>query len=235
MTPSACRSLPAKIAVGGSGSASSSRPCASPPPGWKSPNRISVGIDRQAGGVHGRAVAVDAGERAHHVFGAGDGRDPAVAELDQVARGHQAARPVGRADRRHIGRGIARRVDDHERDAAGAELLAVPRRDVGEDQDHADRAATQHAVDPLGGRGVPVAAHGQHDRQAGGVCDVLDALDDLHRPARLEFVEDQLDELGALRRVAAGVAVAGEMLLEAGAGGGRDIGPTVQNLRHRRQ
>ena len=52
----------------------------------------------------------------------------------------------------HIGRRVAGRVDDHERDAARAQLLAVLGREVGEDEDDADRPATQHAVDPLGGR-----------------------------------------------------------------------------------
>ena len=50
-----------------------------------------------------------------------------------------------------------------------------------------------------GGGRVAVAAHGEHDREPGRVRDLLDALDDLHRPAALELVEDQLDELGALR------------------------------------
>ena len=51
----------------------------------------------------------------------------------------------------------------------------------------------------------------------------------------LEFVEDQFDELGALRGSAPGVAVAGQMLFETCAGRGCDIRTTVQHFRHRRQ
>ena len=125
-TPNACTSLPAKIAVGGSGRASSAWPWSWPESTRKSPWRISVGSTRHAGGLQRRPVAVDAGPAAQHVGGPADHADPAVAELQQVPGGGQAAVPVGGAHRDDARGGLAVGVDHHERQRTGAELAWTP-------------------------------------------------------------------------------------------------------------
>ena len=66
-------------------------------------------------------------------------------------------------------------------------------RERGEDQDHAERAAAQDAVHPVGARGwrVPVSVRTTLAPVALG--DVLDAADQLHRPDAVQLVEDEFD------------------------------------------
>src|SRR5690606_2949769 len=61
--------------------------------------------------------------------------------------------------------------------------------------------------------------------------DVLDAADDLEREAGLELVDHELEKRGARSGLAATVvAVAGELLLDAGARRRRHVGPAVEHL-----
>ena len=69
-------------------------------------------VDRHAGLVHRRAVAVDPGAAAQDPVRPADDADPAVAEAQQVARRGQAAVPVRRPDRRRVVERLAGRVDD---------------------------------------------------------------------------------------------------------------------------
>jgi hypothetical protein len=189
-------------------------------------------VDAVAGVAHRGAVAVEAGERAHHVLGPGDHRDAAVAELEQVAGRGEAARPVRGADRGHVGVGVAGRVDDGERDRARPELVLDRRGERREDEHDAERAALQHALEPLGAGRVAGAALGEDDARGALARDVLDAADELHRPDGVELVEDELDErCGARRAGPAPVAVPPEQPLDALAGGLGDVGAAVEDLR----
>ena len=113
------------------GSVSSACPARSRPRRGTCPS-AELRIDRQPRGLERGAVAVDARAAAQHRRRAADHADAPVPELEQVPRGGDAAVPVRRADRRHAGRRLARRVDDHERDAAGAQARrcsgSAPRR-----------------------------------------------------------------------------------------------------------
>ena len=130
---------------------------------------------------------------------------------------------------------VAGRVDDHERDGAGA----AASRGLG-----GERRRTPARRRPAGGAGTPSI------QSAPGACrvplsvsttlgpralrDGLDAADELHRPMRLELVEDDLDERGPGVRaavVAAAVAVLLQQALDPSAGRRRDIGPPVEDLR----
>ncbi|MNW54389.1 hypothetical protein D3C74_319880 [compost metagenome] len=198
------------------------------------PDQVRVRSD--PGRAEGRAVAVEAGERAHHVLGPRDDADAAVAELDQVPGRHEAALPVRRADRGDVGLGVARGVDDRERDGAGPELLFDRGREGREDEHDAERAAREHALDPLGPRSVPGAGLGQHDARAVLPRDVLDAADELHGPDALELVEHDLDEGGrGGGALAAPVAVLDQEGLDPVARPGRDVGPPVEHLGHGRE
>ena len=95
-----------------------------------------------------------------------------------------------------VGRRVAGRVDDDERDGPGPQPLAVLGRELGEDEHDADRPAPHDALDPVGVGRVPAAAHREHDAESVRLRDRLDAVDELHRPDRVELVEDELDELG---------------------------------------
>ena len=83
------------------------------------------------------------------------------------------------------------------------QLAALRGVEVGQDEDDAARAAGQHVVEPLLAGPVRAAQLGEHDAQALGPGDGLDALDDLHGPAGVELVEDEVEEarsgLGAAR------------------------------------
>ena len=85
---------------------------------WNLPWLIRVRVDRHAGLVHRRPVAVEAGPAAQDPLRPADHADPAVAEREQVPGRGQAAVPVRRADRRRVVERLAGRVDDDERDAA---------------------------------------------------------------------------------------------------------------------
>ena len=236
MTPSACRSLPAKIAVGRLGQGEQIATVCLAAARVEVAEADPGGVDRQSGGVHRRAVAVDAGERAHHVLRAGDGRDAPMAELDQVPGGHEPARPVGRPDRRHVGRGIAGGVDDHERDAARAQLLAVRCRDVGEDEHDAHGAPAQDAVDPLGATGQwrsPLTVS-TTDSPAACATSSTPSMTSIDQLASSSWKTSSTNSVRCAD-VAPLVAVAREVLLESRPRARRDVGAAVEHLRHRRE
>ena len=194
------------------------------------------GVHRDAGLVERGAVPVDAGAAAQHVDRAGDDGDLAVAEAEQVAGGREAARPVGGADGRDARGLLAGGVDDDERDRPGLQLAALGGVEVGQDEDDAARAAGQHVVEPLLAGPVRAAQLGEHDAQALGPGDGLDALDDLHGPAGVELVEDEVEQArsGLRAAPAAAVLVAVDDLLDACAGDRGDVGAAVEDLGHRR-
>jgi hypothetical protein len=53
-----------------------------------------------------------------------------------------------------------------------------------------------HGVDPRAAERARPFLRGQHDAQPVLARDLLDALDDLHRPRALELVEDDVEQLG---------------------------------------
>ena len=148
----------------------------------------------------------------------------------------QAARPVGGADGRDAGGLLAGGVDDDERDRPGLQLAALRGVEVGQDEDDAARAAGQHVVEPLLAGPVRAAELREHDAQAFGSGDGLDTLDDLHGPAGVELVEDEVEQArsGLRAAPAAAVLVAVDDLLDACAGDRGDVGAAVEHLGHRR-
>ena len=191
-------------------------------------------VDRDARLVERRAVAVDAGAAAQHVDRAGDDGDPPVPEPEQVPGRGQAARPVGGPDGGHARGLLARGVDDDERDRPGLQLPALRRVEVGEHEDDAARPAGQHVVEPLLPRPVRAAQLGQHHAHALGPGDGLDALDDLHRPARVELVEDEVEQPGPVwLRPRRRRYWCRSMTSSTRAAGHRgDVGPAVEHLGH---
>src|SRR5690625_315442 len=79
---------------------------------------------------------------------------------------------------------------------------------------------------------MPAAELGEHHPRTHPRGGVLDPLDDLDRPRRLQLVEDEVDEGWAHGRTAltASVARAFQGDLDPGARGGRDIGAPVEHL-----
>jgi hypothetical protein len=113
-----------------------------------------------------------------------------------VPRRGQPAAPVGGADRRHLGPGVADRVDHHDRDAPGLELGVLGRAEVGEDRDDAGRPAGQHLLDPGPARHPPALQLREDHAQPAVPRHLLNAADDLDRPGALQLVEHQLQQLG---------------------------------------
>jgi hypothetical protein len=151
-------------------------------------------VDRQARHGHRRAVPVEPGQRAQHVLEPRDDRDASVPVAGEVTGGRQTPGPVGGADGRDVGVGVAGRVDDDEGDAPRPQPLLDFRGQRGEDQDDAQRAAPEHALDPVRGGGVPGAAAGEHDLGAVGPGGVLHTPDEFHRPDAVQLVEDEFDQ-----------------------------------------
>ncbi len=162
---------------------------------WNWPWLMIDGVDRHAGRVHRRAIAVETGAAAQDVRRPADDADPAMAEVEQVARRRQPAVPVRRADRRRVVERLTGRVDDDERDPTGLQLAS--RIDSLRSEKTAmtpvGRRANALSIQPRPGRASPLHL-GQDDRQVMPAGHPLDATDDLEGPLAVELVEDQLDD-----------------------------------------
>lgn len=190
-----------------------------------------VGVDGEPRLVVGDPEAGDPGPAAHHVLRAGDDRDAAVAQLQQMTGGEQAAVPVVRADHGHGLGDLTVGVDDDERDLRPPQLPLLRLGRPGHDEQHAERPMVEHAVQPLIRWQVRPVELGQDDLDPRGGGDGVDALDDLHRPHGVQLVEDEVDlplERAPLRTAA--VLVPREAGLDAFPGVGRDVGPAVEDL-----
>ena len=111
-----------------------------------------------------------------------------------MARGGQAAVPVGRADRGDAGRRLAGGVDDDERDPARGQSGDLLGRELAHHQDEPRAATGSDGVDPAAPKCARAFLCRQHHAELVLARDLLDALDDLHRPRALEFVEDDVEQ-----------------------------------------
>ena len=162
--------------------------------------------------------------------------DLAVTEPEQVPGRGQSTRPVGGADRRDARGWLTGGVDDDEGDRPGLQLAALGGVEVGQHEDDTAGPAGQHVVEPLLPRPVRAAQLGEHDPHALRARHRLDALDDLHGPAGVELVEDEVQQprTGLRATAAAAVLVPVDDLLDAGARHGGHVGAAVEHLGHRR-
>ena len=71
---------------------------------------------------------------------------------------------------------------------------------VGRHQDDAVGLAGPQVVQPLPGRRRVAVDGADHRADRGGVRDILDAADDLHRPRAVQVVEHQVDQARRVRR-----------------------------------
>ena len=113
--------------------------------------RISSGSTGTPGGLQRGPVAVDPRPAAQHVGRPADHADPAVAQLQQVPGGGQAAVPVGGADRGDAGAGSPSGSTTTNGSDAGAELAWTP----GESREADDRPRRRS-----GGRRAAPASRG---------------------------------------------------------------------------
>ena len=108
-----------------------------------------------------------------------------------------AAGPVGGAHEGNVVRQLDGGIEDHERDASGAQLVALLLRQLGHGHD-AGRAAGEGVVDPVADRVALRAELGQHDAHAVFAGHPLHAADDLDAPHVLQLVEDELHHVAAV-------------------------------------
>src|SRR5699024_6190802 len=136
-------------------------------------------VDRDAGEVHRRSVAVQARPAREHVVRPGDDGDPAASEVEQVPGGCETAVPVARSDRGRVVAGFAGGVDEHQGDVTAAQSAALLFGEAGEDGDDAGRAAGEDVLDPAASR-CPFPAELGHDHgQAILASHLVGAVDDL--------------------------------------------------------
>jgi hypothetical protein len=190
-------------------------------------------VDGDPGTLEGGPVPVEAGPAAQQFGSSGNGPDPAVAQIDQVlGRGH-AARPVRRADRRHVRRRLADRVDDDDRNVKVGQTRPVIWREFGEHEDHAVRPAGGQAVQPA--LALALVGGGRDGEPGPGAQrGLLGPADDLGRP-RAQLGEDQVDQAGPAplaRRPR--VPQVGHGRLDPRPRGRRDIRSAAQGLRRGR-
>src|SRR4029079_9326214 len=126
------------------------------------------------------------------------------------------------------------RIDDDERDAARVQARDLLLGELGDDEDQAGAAPSGDAVDPRAPERARTFLGGEHDAEAVLAGDLLDALDDLHRPWALELVEHDVEQMRPRLTGRAAVAVLLEQGLDARPRAGRDVVATVDPLGHRR-
>ena len=200
-TPSAWRSLPAKMAVGPVREREQRAAAVDPLLHVELAVADQLRVDRHAGLVHRRAVAVEPRAAAQDPCRAADDADPPMARAPAGA-----ASPSGRRSswsrRSTACRAAARRSDRRSRTGCRASRSWARMRlaEVGEDGDHAGRAARQDALDPAAARvaGGPASPRGRPPAGAGPRP--ARPPDDLQRPLALEFVENDLQQRRSARR-----------------------------------
>src|SRR6185437_13637244 len=158
--------------------------------------------------------------------------DPAVADLDQVLGGHQAAGPVGRPDRRDAGVGLTDRVHDDHWQSHLRELRPVNGRQFGQHEDHPVDLARQQPSQPLLGTGF--TGHDRYgDATALGAGRLFSTADNLNRP-RAQVGESQVNQARPAYGPARGVLVIREQRFDPQTRPGGDVGAAVADLRDRR-
>jgi hypothetical protein len=158
-----------------------------------------------------------------------------VPQLQQVTGGEHATVPVVRTDGRHGGGRRTVGVEDDERDPLARQLPSLGLRQMAEHEEHTERAACQHPVQPSLRGPVFPAQLGQDHVDIRRARHGFDAADDLHRPRDVELVEDQIDLLDAGRLPPGSplISVPLEAGLHTRPGLGRDVGASVEDLGHR--
>ena len=105
-------------------------------------------------------------------------------------------------------------------------------RELGDDEDQPGAAAARDRIDPRAPQRARSLLGRQHHAEVVLARDLLDALDDLHRPRALEFVEHDVEQVGVGLRCRALVAVLAEHPLHALARVGRDVRSAVDDFRN---
>jgi hypothetical protein len=189
-------------------------------------------------GLHARApqrrpVAVHPLLAGAQPWRPGDDADPPVPQRHQVFGRGQPAGPVGRPDRGERGRGVTHRVQQDHRRLEGGQPVGGLRVTVADDHHDTVAAPPGDPVEPGPRAGVVVAGGVEHDLPVGAPGLGLGAPQHLHRPERVEAVDDHVDQPGPASRRPAATAVAalGDDLLHQLAGGPGDVGPPVEDLR----
>ena len=224
------------IAVGRSARPSRAGPCARPPPpgtrrGWRGPGRPPPRPRPSPRGSRPSAPDCTGSNPARRPPRSGGARGPGDGASPRARR--SSWRPRSTACRVSAHRSGRRPRTGSRGSAAGSGPIVQ----IAEDRDDARRMARQRTLDPAAA-GRPTAMElGEHHRHVVSAGDLLDAPDDLQRPLRLQFVEDELEDrcrpLGTVRPV---IPLLPDRRLDAAPGLGRHIGSAVDHLgngRHR--